>query len=438
MFEEVSHWTNRAMASSSQAVQWPEGLTTTDRHFATQTADARNTPHAFSHFTFEASGAEQIVVDIQGRKAWNKGGSKWLRLPRFSSRCGNKHLQNLFFWMVPLFFLCFFHETMGFFQQRCPGVDDLYTDPQIHTASSSTTRFGRGNMGLRGMALFFASHRYWAPFGTWQVGTRKGWTKREQISPQLTLVLGCGWFFKARFLGHISILGCRISKICHVDGPLNDQGLGSWLSRSSVFLTGAGFFRHTRKLIEGWWSHLTHRDSWGVQPVDSTVTHGGRLVSSCFWSFIGFAARFMASNSLNSSNKSHFHGSNSWFSERSQCFLLVGNAPKKDASIQAFLAKPFLFGDLQNTRNGWVWPRCSPKETEELTHPIALTYFTMSFFPLGWGYYWYLGDVTEVATVSATSWVWRRSLIRPCLVMALQPNTGLQGCQTWKAGRDPN
>eukprot|EP00434_Breviolum_minutum_P017525 symbB.v1.2.015467.t1/scaffold1158.1/size134810/4 len=66
----------------------------------------RNTPHAFSHFTFEASSAEQIVVDIQG-------------------------------------------------------VDDLYTDPQIHTASESTTnpRFGRGNMGLRGMALFFASHR---------------------------------------------------------------------------------------------------------------------------------------------------------------------------------------------------------------------------------------------------------------------------------------
>ena len=26
----------------------------------------RNTPHAFSHFTFEASGGEQIVVDIQG------------------------------------------------------------------------------------------------------------------------------------------------------------------------------------------------------------------------------------------------------------------------------------------------------------------------------------------------------------------------------------
>ena len=42
------------------------------------------------------------------------------------------------------------------------GVDDLYTDPQIHTASESTANprgMGRGNMGLRGMALFFASHR---------------------------------------------------------------------------------------------------------------------------------------------------------------------------------------------------------------------------------------------------------------------------------------
>lgn len=40
----------------------------------------------------------------------------------------------------------------------CQGVDDLYTDPQIHTASGGS-RFGRGNMGLRGIALFFASHR---------------------------------------------------------------------------------------------------------------------------------------------------------------------------------------------------------------------------------------------------------------------------------------
>ncbi|KAF2358394.1 MHCK/EF2 kinase [Trinorchestia longiramus] len=61
----------------------------------------RMTPHAFSHFTFERSGHELIVVDVQG-------------------------------------------------------VGDLYTDPQIHTAHG--TDYGDGNLGTRGMALFFHSH----------------------------------------------------------------------------------------------------------------------------------------------------------------------------------------------------------------------------------------------------------------------------------------
>jgi len=61
----------------------------------------RQTPQAFSHFTFEKSGHEIIVVDIQG-------------------------------------------------------VGDLYTDPQIHTASGE--EYGDGNLGTRGMALFFHSH----------------------------------------------------------------------------------------------------------------------------------------------------------------------------------------------------------------------------------------------------------------------------------------
>ena len=43
--------------------------TSTHRHWPF--FDARNTPHAFSHFTFEASGAEQIVVDIQGLIGWS-------------------------------------------------------------------------------------------------------------------------------------------------------------------------------------------------------------------------------------------------------------------------------------------------------------------------------------------------------------------------------
>uniref|UniRef100_A0A8C7E452 Eukaryotic elongation factor 2 kinase n=1 Tax=Naja naja TaxID=35670 RepID=A0A8C7E452_NAJNA len=61
----------------------------------------RLTPQAFSHFTFERSGHQLIIVDIQG-------------------------------------------------------VGDLYTDPQIHTESG--TDFGDGNLGVRGMALFFHSH----------------------------------------------------------------------------------------------------------------------------------------------------------------------------------------------------------------------------------------------------------------------------------------
>lgn len=56
---------------------------------------------AFSHFTFERSGHKLIVVDIQG-------------------------------------------------------VEDLYTDPQIHTAEGK--EYGDGNLGPKGMALFFHSH----------------------------------------------------------------------------------------------------------------------------------------------------------------------------------------------------------------------------------------------------------------------------------------
>lgn len=62
---------------------------------------SRQTPQAFSHFTFERSGHELVVVDIQG-------------------------------------------------------VGDLYTDPQIHTASGD--EYNDGNLGTRGMALFFHSH----------------------------------------------------------------------------------------------------------------------------------------------------------------------------------------------------------------------------------------------------------------------------------------
>uniref|UniRef100_A0AC35U1B6 Alpha-type protein kinase domain-containing protein n=1 Tax=Rhabditophanes sp. KR3021 TaxID=114890 RepID=A0AC35U1B6_9BILA len=62
----------------------------------------RMTPNAFSHFTFERSGHQLIVVDIQG-------------------------------------------------------VGDLYTDPQIHTVCG--TDYGDGNLGTKGTSLFFYSHQ---------------------------------------------------------------------------------------------------------------------------------------------------------------------------------------------------------------------------------------------------------------------------------------
>jgi len=36
------------------------------------------------------------------------------------------------------------------------GVGDLYTDPQIHTAAGE--EYGEGNLGTKGMALFFHTH----------------------------------------------------------------------------------------------------------------------------------------------------------------------------------------------------------------------------------------------------------------------------------------
>lgn len=62
----------------------------------------RNTPQAFSHFTFAASGKQLCVCDIQG-------------------------------------------------------VLDMYTDPQVHTADGEG--FGQGNLGKDGIHRFLATHR---------------------------------------------------------------------------------------------------------------------------------------------------------------------------------------------------------------------------------------------------------------------------------------
>lgn len=70
--------------------------------YVNESDEKRNTPQAFSHFTFEASRHTLIIVDIQG-------------------------------------------------------VGDLFTDPQIH--SIDTTLFGNGNYGIYGIDRFLRTHR---------------------------------------------------------------------------------------------------------------------------------------------------------------------------------------------------------------------------------------------------------------------------------------
>jgi len=73
-----------------------------NNNFGYVSEDERNTPQAFSHFTYEASVHTMLVVDIQG-------------------------------------------------------VSDMYTDPQIHTLNG--TDFGKGNLGKKGFGRFLHTHR---------------------------------------------------------------------------------------------------------------------------------------------------------------------------------------------------------------------------------------------------------------------------------------
>ena len=73
-----------------------------NNNFGSVSDDERNTPQAFSHFTYEASNHELLAVDIQG-------------------------------------------------------VGDLYTDPQIHTLNGHD--FGKGNLGVLGFQKFLSTHR---------------------------------------------------------------------------------------------------------------------------------------------------------------------------------------------------------------------------------------------------------------------------------------
>eukprot|EP00026_Physarum_polycephalum_P005424 Phypoly_transcript_05458.p1 GENE.Phypoly_transcript_05458~~Phypoly_transcript_05458.p1 ORF type:complete len:527 (+),score=99.15 Phypoly_transcript_05458:312-1892(+) len=76
-----------------------------NNNFGYVSEDERNTPQAFSHFTYEASNHKILICDIQG-------------------------------------------------------VADLYTDPQMHTIDIKKAELmGKGNMGVRGISKFLATHQ---------------------------------------------------------------------------------------------------------------------------------------------------------------------------------------------------------------------------------------------------------------------------------------
>ena len=51
----------------------------------------------------------------------------------------------------------FIESNFKFMIVDIQGVQDIYTDPQIHTIDGKG--YGEGNLGIRGIALFFLSHR---------------------------------------------------------------------------------------------------------------------------------------------------------------------------------------------------------------------------------------------------------------------------------------
>jgi len=73
-----------------------------NNNFGYVSDDERNTPQAFSHFSYECSSKKLLVCDIQG-------------------------------------------------------VSDMYTDPQVHSADGKG--YGKGNLGQRGIDEFLRTHR---------------------------------------------------------------------------------------------------------------------------------------------------------------------------------------------------------------------------------------------------------------------------------------
>ncbi|XP_026078750.1 eukaryotic elongation factor 2 kinase isoform X2 [Carassius auratus] len=177
----------------------------------------RLTPQAFSHFTFERSGHQLIVVDIQG-------------------------------------------------------VGDLYTDPQIHTEKG--TDFGDGNLGVRGMALFFHSHlcnKICRSMGLARFDLSPSETAQLDCTNKLlsakTALRGCeeqcgSPRVRTTSLGHMPVLLSRLSESLSVDEssdtdsiPCSPLTMGISAGRSPM---GWSFMN---EMNEAYRANIDHKDS---------------------------------------------------------------------------------------------------------------------------------------------------------------------------------